>query len=236
MPNPDHPIAVAGAYHRGAVTRFELQGFSVLVQDDLTDWCAAFRDSERDAYFTPCFNPNHVDLGDGTFLGGLLARGTKIVAGSAIRLVVTEDLVRDELATMRIWQNKPCLGERLEYLSVTKGLPKIRGQTCHEGCTWVSPAYRRRGIAARLVSTMRALALVRWKPQWIFGFLRPETHRSGIAHKAYGYRKIAALELGYVPVMNRNVSAVLSYMSPPEAASIMRSLERCQPAGQMPAP
>ena len=75
---------------------------------------------------------------------------------------------------MRLWQTKPRLEERIECLVANQRLPAISGRTCHEGCTWVTPSHRRRGIATRLVSTMRALALLKWEPNWIFGFLQPE--------------------------------------------------------------
>ena len=211
------------AFHDSANVKFRSQGLSVAIETSLTAWYDKFRQAEPGVYVTPSFNPAHVDLTESEFLGGLVRRGSKIIAHSAIRFVVTDDLIRDALESMRLWQNRPGPLERLKSLVATPRLPTINGRTCHEGCTWVAAPHRRQGIAARLVGTMRALALLKWEPNWIFGFLRPEVHESGVVERTYGYRNLALILSGYLPVTRRDVTVYLSYMTSREAALVMRT-------------
>ncbi len=214
--------ALARDYQADAVAILERQGLEVAFETELSRWYTDFHGSHGDVYFTPSFDPENVDVRPSDFCGALLRCAGEIVARSGIRLVETDDLVRDELVTMRIWRNRPCLEERLAHLARTN-VPKIKGRTCHEGSTWVAPAFRRRGIAARLVNALRAIALAQWKPGWIFGFVQPDVFKSGVAHRTYGYRLAAPLEIGYLPVVRRYVSVYLSYMSSQEAALRLRS-------------
>lgn len=201
-----------------AVAAFCGEGLSVDVVTDHRVWYKENRQAVP-TQVTPSFNPDNVYIQESDFLGALMRCGGQLVARSAIRLVKTDDLVRDELVSMRIWQNRPCPRETLECLVSADELPSIGGRVCHEGCTWVSPSQRRRGIAARLVRLMRALALARWKPSWVFGFLQPEIRDAGVAEKTYGYPRLRLLLQGYVPVVRRDATLYLSYMTSVEAAS-----------------
>ncbi len=205
------------AFHDSANVKFRSQGDQ---SDCLVRQVSASRAGRLcHAIVQPCPCGSH---GVGVSWG-LVRRGSKIIARSAIRFVVTDDLIRDELASMRLWQNRPGPLERLKSLVATPRLPTINGRTCHEGCTWVAAPHRRQGIAARLVGTMRALALLKWEPNWIFGFLRPEVHESGVAERTYGYRNLALILSGYLPVTRRDVTVYLSYMTSREAALVMRT-------------
>lgn len=215
--------AAARAFRDDSTAEFRSQGLSLTIKTNLAAWYDEFRQAEPGAYFTPSFNPAYVDLRMSEFLGGLIRRGPVIVARSAIRLVVTDDLLRDELASMRLWQTRPGPLEQLKSMVAAPRLPTIHGRTCHEGCTWVAPSHRRRGVASRLVSTMRALALLKWEPNWIFGFLRPEVQQSGVAERTYGYQNLTLILSGYLPVTRRDVTVYLSYMTSREAVLVMRT-------------
>lgn len=226
MPLPSRDIAAVQAFRDLTAAGFERRGLSIAVETKLATWCDRFRHAEPTADFTPSFNPDNVDLAESQFLGGLVWQGTKIIARSGIRFVVTDDLLQDELMSMRLWQTKPVPRERIGCKVGKPDLPAIRGRTCHEGSTWVAASHRRKGIATRLVAMMRAFALLKWQPSWIFGFVQPSVHRSGVAERTYGYRSLTLLEFGYMPVVRRDVTAYISYMTSQEAARLMKTQEK----------
>ena len=161
-----------------ALSLFRRNGFSVRFDNDLRAWCEKGRSADPDVRFTPAFDPNYVDLDEGSFIGVVLMHdGQDLVARQAIRLLETDDLVRDEIESMRIWQNKPCRSETLDCLLSPDDLPRIGGRVCHEGGAWVSPPFRRQGIAARLIRLVREFAMVEWRPDWVFGFMLPHVKR-----------------------------------------------------------
>ena len=89
-----YDAAAARAFRDVSAEEFRSQGLSVAIRTNLAAWCDEFRQAESGAYFTPSFNPAYVDLTESQFLGGLVRRGPEIIARSAIRFVVTDDLVK----------------------------------------------------------------------------------------------------------------------------------------------
>ncbi len=220
---PEHDMAAVRAVFDETIEELRQQDFQVEICEDHTAWCEEIEAQHPGMRLTEAFDPDFVTIVNGEFMGVLVHRGQDLVARCAIRLFETYDFVKEQVLSMRVWQNKAPIAGSLECLSAPTNLPTMRGRVCHDGGAWVDPAYRRRGLATRITRLMHARAILRWQPDWINGFVPPHIRQTTVVENAYGYSKWAPLLDGYVPVADTYGDLYISYMAFEEALALVKS-------------
>lgn len=143
---------------------------------------------------SPIFDPSVTDVGPGN---GFWIKGTdaagKIVHLQATRRSDLEDLsLADHLYELRRLYKLPGLDMETDVDRSSLRAPALRqitGRVCYHGEIWLDELLRGRGLSALLPRLLLALVLMKWSPDYVFGFVPTKIAYRGILTQ-YGYMHI----------------------------------------------
>jgi hypothetical protein len=143
---------------------------------------------------SPIFDPSVTDVGPGNgfWLKGTDASG-KIVHLQATRRSDLEDVsLVDHLYELRRLYRLPGLDMEADVDRDSLRAPALRqitGKVCYHGEIWLDQSLRGKGLSALLPRLLLALALLKWSPDYVFGFVPTKIAYRGILTQ-YGYMHI----------------------------------------------
>lgn len=159
----------------------EERGMLLEVGSDFDEYAKIIASERKEQPLGDPFNPEIQDLSDGKafWITGWTRDGT-LVHTQAMRRVVLQTSMADYLEEHYL--EFPPAGldidfERSRYIP-GPGARRIRGVTAYQGEVWLKPgekSFRQTGIAGALARFGLASCVLRWSPDYIFGFM-PEKH------------------------------------------------------------
>lgn len=143
---------------------------------------------------SPIFNPAVTDVGPGN---GFWLKGTdgagRVVHLQATRLSDLEGInLADHLYELRQLYRLPGLDMETDVQRDSMRAPalqQISGRVCYHGEIWLDESLRGKGLSAVLPRLLLALVLVKWSPDYVFGFVPTKLAYRGVQAQ-YGYMHV----------------------------------------------
>ncbi|MBT6095606.1 MAG: hypothetical protein HOH04_12045 [Rhodospirillaceae bacterium] len=143
---------------------------------------------------SPIFDPSITDVGPGN---GFWLKGTdgdgKLVHLQATRRSDLIDIsLADHLFELRRLYRLPGLDMETDVQRSSMSAPalqRISGSVCYHGEIWLDESLRGKGLSAVLPRLLLALVLVKWAPDFVFGFVPTKLAYRGVQAQ-YGYMHV----------------------------------------------
>ena len=161
------------------------QGVSLEVGSDFAVFQRALRSQPERGALAPRFDPETNSLSESTALW-ILGRDPQgeVVHTQALRLIDLEGLTLARYLENRFRDFSPgsyrVNVEKSRYRSAP-GSRSIAGTVCYHGELWLKMGYRGAGMTAVLARLALVMALLKWSPDFIFGFMFPLAACKGLA-------------------------------------------------------
>lgn len=198
-------------YISRSIDRFATEDYQVYVDGDLSAWVEHMEAAPGITTVNSVYDPRCSTFGpDEAFWVGIEQEG-EIVGTSCNRLFVSEDHVRDDIVTQRLWGDKEA-PERPVHLLLPADVPTFSGRVVHEGGAWVHPRHWGRGLAERLVFLSRAVSMRTWDPVVFTGTCLESLFDKGVSRTHYKIPNDALLLDGWCPPMRENRRMYLTWI------------------------
>jgi RimJ/RimL family protein N-acetyltransferase len=166
------------------IDRFARNGLVVYVDTDMADWVVHMERAPGITAVNSVFDPAKSTLTPDTCFWLRLEDEGRVVGCVCMRLFVTDDHIRDDYETQRVWGDKHPPERPVDILfprELTFG-----GQVVQEGGAWVDPEYRGRDLAGRMLRLARAVALREWGTDVFTGTCLDNLFDKGVSRTHYG--------------------------------------------------
>jgi len=176
---------------------------------------------------SPIFDPAVTDVGPGN---GFWIKGTdhegKIMHLQATRRSDLVDVnLADHLYELRRLYRLPGLNMETDVQRDSYSAPalqRISGNVCYHGEIWLDESLRGKGLSAVLPRLLLALVLVKWAPDYVFGFVPTKLAYRGVQAQ-YGYMHVEPGGiLGQNPTANAPINKWLVWLSRQDLMHLMR--------------
>lgn len=129
------------------------------IDDNLWNWKALLSDAPKTIGISKPLDPALNNLGNGNaFWIYLTSKTGKIIGCQADRLIITDDLVGDDVATHRLFGNlRPTIHH--DAISVSSHYPLICGRVNFGGGAWIHPEWRGKSLGGVMSRLGRAIAV-----------------------------------------------------------------------------
>jgi len=175
---------------------------------------------------SPIFDPSVTDIGPGNgfWLKGTDASG-RVVHLQATRQSNLEGLsLADHLFELRRLYRLPGLDMEADVDRGSLRAPALRdisGQVCYHGEIWLDESLRGRGLSAILPRLLLALVLMKWSPDYVFGFVPTKLAYRGLQAQ-YGYMHVQPGGiLGRPASLDRPINKWLAWLSRQDLMHLM---------------
>lgn len=182
----------ASRYVSQRVMEAEAHGISLELLSDFDHLREVVNSTEGRAPLTPIFDSLVSDISseNGFWILGRGADGTVLHVQAIRRDVIRGESLAEHLAARGAWfmsAHIPAIPAASDY-AACRYVRAMQGVVCHHGEVWLNPAgqVRGKGMAVCLPRLGLALALMRWQPDYIYGFVHPDLVLKGIPAR-YGY-------------------------------------------------
>jgi hypothetical protein len=175
---------------------------------------------------SPIFDPSVTDVGPGN---GFWLKGTdtsgKIVHLQATRQSNLQDIsLADHLYELRRLYRLPGLDMETDVDRDSLRAPAlhaISGRVCYHGEIWLDESLRGKGLSAVLPRLLLALVLLKWSPDYVFGFVPTKLAYRGLQAQ-YGYMHVQPGGiLGHPQSVERPVNKWLAWLSRQDLIHLM---------------
>ncbi len=194
LEDPRDSIAL---FVRRAAAQAQGAGIDFHLHDDFERYMAVNR-ACRDSWYQSqsTFDPAFGRLDRAFWIEARARQDGQLAATFAERLFVVRDgTLADFLAELRLFYDEPRrdarAGESCEVFS--SAAKRMRGRISYNGGMWVHPTWRQGAARLRLSAVMarisRALSILRWRPDYVFGLAEPVIAEKGLV-AGYGFRHV----------------------------------------------
>ena len=187
-------------------------GFTISVTEDLDGWQARMIEIGKPSNH-PMMSPQWHDFAHPEAFGVQLSANGNLVGGVAARY---HDLGQETLGQYWGRSYKRLYGNGADipvHSPARKAATEVTGKVVYLGELFVTPDFRSTGGAALVMNYLFLLCAIRWKPSWIYGFIRQKDVLSGKPLQ-YGFRVfIRALKLGLIPQESVALVNILRFSS-----------------------
>jgi hypothetical protein len=213
-----HKTDVVQSFIDFSIAWLDERKYTLTVDSDMRGWARIMASAPAIAVVNPTFNPRCSRLSPQDSFWLDVRVGSQTIATSAARLFVTDDYF-DLIRSTRLWYDPPRPQDARLEVTRPLGVPLIGGRVGHEGGLWIEPTHRKRGLSVILPHLNRALCLREWEVHWQTGMTMRSIGQSGIASWAYGFPHVVPCFEGRSPLIDRDESLYLTYMSRDELVS-----------------
>lgn len=203
--------SIAQRYMTESIGLVRRSGYQMSLNFDMAGWAALMRSAPKITIVSPTFDPEQSDLRPGEAFWLQVCDELGAAACIADRLLVTDDFVRSEVATGRIWYARPTEEDR-PGLSDTVPVGRFGGRVGHAGGLWVHPRRRKDGLSWLLPRFMRALSIFYWDVDRHCGMAFAGLHDSGLSARAYGFPESHVMIEGHYPPMKADARVFLLHI------------------------
>lgn len=143
---------------------------------------------------SPIFDPSITDVGPGNgfWIKGTGPDGQLLHLQATRRSNLIDVNLADHLYELRRLYRLPGLDMEADVDRESLSAPALRhisGNVCYHGEIWLDPSLRGQGLSAVLPRLLLALVLMRWAPDFVFGFVPTKLAYRGIQAQ-YGYMHV----------------------------------------------
>ncbi len=176
----------------------EAVGLSIELRDDFDELRSNCEGSGGKGKLSEPFHPAFMDVtaANGFWICGCTKKG-KVRHVQAVRLDSLGQTSAGEFWTRNL--------RRIHDVQVgTNHCPaayQMTGRVAYHGEMWIAPKRRRRGLAARLARIAQAVAYLRWKPDFMYGFVSNRLVQSGFPAQE-GYQNMQPNAIDWIDVPN----------------------------------
>jgi hypothetical protein len=203
-----------------ALAWLDARNYSLTIDVDMARWADITAATSPEAFVNPAFDPRRSRLSPATSFWLDLRMGSRTIATSTARLILTEDFCA-LLRTTQLWLAAPPEGQCRLPITVSPRAPAIGGRVGHEGGLWVHPQHRKRGLSVILPRLNTALSAREWNIDWQTGIARRWIGESGMANWAYGFPHVERCFDGYFPLTGSEERLYLCYLDRSELAAAL---------------
>jgi GNAT superfamily N-acetyltransferase len=153
-------------------------GFTISVTEDLDGWQARMIEIGKPSNH-PMMSPQWHDFAHPEAFGVQLSANGNLVGGVAARY---HDLGQETLGQYWGRSYKRLYGNGADipvHSPARKAATEVTGKVVYLGELFVTPDFRSTGGAALVMNYLFLLCAIRWKPSWIYGFIRQKDVLSG---------------------------------------------------------
>lgn len=219
-----HDPLVAARYAADITRRIEAQGLAI---SEHTDFAALERqcaDLEEKPGLSEPFSPRFFDIGpaDGLWLCGRNSEGA-VVHVQAMRRDTLDGLTlaehwRQQLRRIHCDQSAPVRFDE-QFCPATRD---ISGVVVEHGEMWIAPDARKRGLAGHLARLALALALLKWVPDYVYGYVSEELVLNGFpAREGYMHMQPRAVDWTH-PAVRFSADDYLVWMARQDLEHLVR--------------
>ncbi|MEQ8440878.1 MAG: hypothetical protein RIM33_09695 [Alphaproteobacteria bacterium] len=182
----------ASCYVTKQVERARQKGLTLELMDDFDLLLKVVEETSDRAPLTPIFDNRVCDVGshNAFWVKGTAADGRVVHLQAVRRDDLEGESLSDFLARMGphlMSPHIPGIPEESDY-GACRYVREMTGRLCYHGEVWLSQTgeFRGQGLGVALPRLGVALALMRWAPDGIYGFVHPDLVLKGIPAR-YGY-------------------------------------------------
>jgi len=190
-----------------------VNGYYAEIRHDFENWVAFLEDGQKMRMINPSFDPRHSTLTpDSSFWIQLLDEGGHAIACDAYRIYQVQDFA-EHIRTLKFIYDRVPNDMAPLTLSLPSDTPVFGGRVGHAGGMWIDPQHRKRGLPFLLTRMKRAIAMLRFDPDWECGLLFGDLAATGIQFSGYGYTRSMLCFDCHHPATSRRERAFLTAIS-----------------------
>lgn len=134
---------------------------------------------------SPIFDPSVTDVGPGNgfWIKGTDSSGRLVHLQAPRRSDLEEISLAEHLYELRRLYKLPGLDMEMDVNRDSLRAPALRqitGRVCYHGEIWLDESLRGKGLSALLPRLLLALVLIKWSPDYVFGFVPTKIAYRGI--------------------------------------------------------
>ena len=214
----DQELAEIQTHIDGTIEYLDGLGLEIDVDDDLSNWKRLLEQAPGSIGVSRTLDPTVNDLRPGnSFWVYTRTHDGEVVACQADRLIVTENFVRDDICTHRLFgDRRPIIN--FYPIELGKNLPFLTGRVTFGGGTWVHPDWRGHGLGGFMSRLGRALSIRHFLADYFVTFMKTGRKFS----KECGFDNRCQLCEGYYPGRDSELDMDLFWETKDEFLERMR--------------
>jgi hypothetical protein len=195
----------ASIYVATLVQELRKDGFIIEVDDKFDAFEEACRDENLGKpWITPPFNPDFIDIDPMNLLWVKATSEDRIVAVEGMRFEhISVPLSKHLDQQYRRIFCDPTPGSGLS--GHAPAVNQVTGRTAYHGDLYIHPAHREGGLATKLSRLLIALAVLKWDPEYIWGYITEKLVNAGYGIQI-GYHHVQPAAIHWVGNIPENRS------------------------------